>query len=246
MRIVILSDIHANFVALQTVLADIQQQRVDQIVCLGDVAAGGPQPCEVVQRVRDLDCPVVRGNTDEWFLVPQTYDPNSEKERRLMAMLEWAMQQFTSADIDFMRAFQPRVELSLENGKNLLCFHGSPQANTHSIWATTPEDDLARMLGDYRATVMAGGHTHSPMLRRFRDALIINPGSVGMPMERGATREQDRRPPWSEYAIVESRGANLAVEFRRVPLDVGAVVRAARESGMPHVEEWVGEWSMSQ
>ena len=246
MRIAIISDIHANLVALETVLADIERARGDQIICLGDVAAGGPQPCEVIQRVRDLDCPVVRGNTDEWFLVPQTYDANSEKERRLMAMLEWAMQQFTSADIDFMHAFQPHVELPLGAGARLLGFHGSPQANTHSIWATTPEDDLARMLGDYRATVMAGGHTHVQLLRWFRDALIINPGSVGMPMERGATREQDRRPPWSEYAIVESRGANLAVEFRRVLLDVNAVIRAARESGMPNAGEWAGEWSMSQ
>jgi predicted phosphodiesterase len=188
----------------------------------------------------------VRGNTDEWFLVPQTYDPNSEKERRLMAMLEWALQQFTPADIDFMRAFQPRVELSLENGKHLLGFHGSPQANTHTIWATTTDDELAHMLGDYRALVMAGGHTHAQLLRRFREVLIINPGSVGLPVEVGATREKNRRVPWSEYAIMESRGENLAIEFRRVPLDVSAVVRAAWESGMPNAEEWVGEWSMSQ
>jgi putative phosphoesterase len=246
MRIAIISDIHANFVALETVLVDIERAHVDQIVCLGDVTAGGPQPRVVIQRVRDLGCPVVCGNTDEWFLVPQTYDPNSEKERRLMAMLEWAMQQFTPADIDFMRAFQPRVELSLENGKHLLGFHGSPQANTRTIWATTPDDELARMFGDYHATVMAGGHTHVQLLRRFRDMLLINPGSVGLPVEAGATREQNRRVPWSEYAIVESRGDALAVEFRRVPLDVSAVVRAARESGMPNVEEWVGEWSMSQ
>ena len=242
MRIAIISDIHANFVALQTVLADIERAHVDQIVCLGDVTAGGPQPRAVIQRVRDLGCPVVRGNTDEWFLVPQTYDPNSEKERRLMAMLEWAMQRFTPADIDFMRAFQPRVELSLENGKNMLGFHGSPQANTHAIWATTPDDELARLLGDYRATVMAGGHTHAQLLRRFQGVLFVNPGSVGLPVEVGATREKNRRVPWSEYAIVESRDGRLAIEFRRVPLDVGAVVRAARESGMPNGEEWVAEW----
>jgi hypothetical protein len=65
-----------------------------------------------------------------------------------------------------------------------------------------------------------------------------------MPIERGATREQDRRPPWSEYAIVDSRGDHLAVEFRCVPLDVRAVVHIARESGMPHIEMWAGEWAV--
>lgn len=240
MRIAIISDIHANFVALQTVLADIEHARIDQIVCLGDVTANGPQPVEVLHRIRDRDCPVIKGNTDEWFLVPQTYDPNSEKERRLMAMLDWAMQQFSSDDIAFMRTFQSRVEIPLEGGRTLLCFHGSPQANTDVILATTPDDDLARMSADYRATVMAGGHTHTQMLRRYRDKLIINPGSVGMPFTRVAAR-QVRRPPWGEYAIVDSHGENLTVEFRRVPLDVDAVVRAAHASGMPHVEVWTAE-----
>lgn len=88
---------------------------------------------------------------------------------------------------------------------------------------------------------MAGGHTHQQMLRRFCDALIINPGSVGMPIARDASN-QVRRPPWSEYVIVDSRSANNAIEFRRVPLDVNAVVRAARASGMPQIEWWAGEW----
>ncbi|MBI5303671.1 MAG: metallophosphoesterase family protein [Chloroflexi bacterium] len=241
MRIALISDIHANFIALQTVLAHIERDHVNQIVCLGDVAANGPQPVPVIRRVRELGCPVVCGNTDEWFLVPQTYDPNSEKERRLMAMLEWEMQQFSSADLEFMRAFQPRVNIQLEGNQTLLCFHGSPQSNTDLILATTPENELQSRLGDYRATVLAGGHTHQQMLRRFRDALVINPGSVGMPMERDALG-QLRRPPWSEYAILDSRDQNIAIEFHRVPLDVNAVVRAARESGMPHGELWAGEW----
>jgi putative phosphoesterase len=242
MRIALISDIHGNFVALQTVLAHIAREHVDQFVCLGDVAANGPQPVPVIRRVRELGCPVVRGNTDEWFLVPQTYDPNSEKERRLMAMLEWEMQQFSPADIEFMRQFQPRVEIQLESGKTLLCFHGSPQSNTDVILAATPDDELQSRLGDFHAAVMAGGHTHQQMLRRFCDALVINPGSVGMPMARDA-RGHLHRPPWSEYAIVDSRGENLAIEFRRVPLDVNTVVRAARESGMPGSESWAGEWN---
>ncbi|MBI5034251.1 MAG: metallophosphoesterase family protein [Chloroflexi bacterium] len=84
---------------------------------------------------------------------------------------------------------------------------------------------------------MAGGHTHQQLLRRFRDVTIINPGSVGMPMV------QDRRPPWSEYAIVDSHGENFSIEFRRVPLDVRAVVQAARDSGMPEFEMWAGSWA---
>ncbi len=243
MRLALISDIHGNFVALQTVLADIERAGVDRIVCLGDVAANGPQPRAVIETMHDLGCPIVRGNTDEWFLVPQTFDPNSEKERRLMAMLNWAMEKFSPADLDFMRAFPPTVQVPLDQGATLLCYHGSPQANTHVILATTPDDELARMIGDYRATVMAGGHTHQQMLRRYRDAFVVTVGSVGVPFERGSVVKQDRHPPWSEYAIVDSRDENLAIELRRVPLDVTAVVRAARESGMPYVDAWIAEWT---
>jgi putative phosphoesterase len=241
MRIALVSDIHANFIALETVLADIAREHVDQIVCLGDVTAGGPQPRETLQRIKELSCPVVRGNTDEWFLVPQTFDPNSEKERRLMEMLWWAEKLFSPTDIEFMRTFQPRVELSLDADHTLLGFHGSPQSNTDVIQATTPNDELTQRLGDYRATVMAGGHTHAQMLRRFQNAFIINPGSVGMPITRDASNRV-RRPPWSEYAIVDSYRENLGIDFRRVTLDVNAIVRAARASGMPQVEFWAGEW----
>jgi putative phosphoesterase len=242
MRIAIISDIHANLVAFQTVLADIEQQHVDQMVCLGDVAANGPQPLPVIQRLRELACPVVCGNTDEWFTVPQTYDPSSAKERRLMAIREWALNQLSAEDIDFIHSFRPRVAIPLEDGKRLLGFHGSPLSNRHTIWATTPEDELIRMFGDYEGDVMVGGHTHVQLLRQIHDWVLMNPGSVGSAMAGSTTPEQIRRAPHSEYAILESRGAGLVIEFRRVPLDVAAVVRAARESMMPFMEEWVGEW----
>lgn len=242
MRIAILSDIHGNFIALETVLADLKRERVDQIVCLGDVAYGGSQPRQVIGRVRELSCPVVMGNTDEFFLNLPTPDPNSESDRRIMDTLRWAVEQLSSADMDFVRTFQARVEPPLDDNHRLLCFHGSPNSNREVILATTPDQELAQMLGDYRATVMAGGHTHTQMLRRYRDMLLINPGSIGMPIVRGETPAQNWRPLWSEYAIIHSQNGNLGIEFRRVPFDVDAILRSIRTSGMPHSELLAQEW----
>lgn len=67
MRIALLSDIHGNLVALERVLQERAQEPIDQVVCLGDVAARGPQPHEVIGRLRQLDCPVILGNTDAWL-----------------------------------------------------------------------------------------------------------------------------------------------------------------------------------
>ena len=74
MRIAIIANIHANRVALDAVLADIEALRPEQIVCLGDVAATGPQPRQAVERLRALGCPVVMGNADAWLLDPQPFE----------------------------------------------------------------------------------------------------------------------------------------------------------------------------
>jgi len=63
MRIAIIADIHGNLTALEAVLADLEDTGADRVVCLGDVAATGPQPHETVARLRALGCPVVMGNT---------------------------------------------------------------------------------------------------------------------------------------------------------------------------------------
>lgn len=70
MRIAVIADLHGNLVALEAVLAALADERTDGIVCLGDVAATGPQPRETVERLRAVGCPVVMGNADAWLLDP--------------------------------------------------------------------------------------------------------------------------------------------------------------------------------
>jgi predicted phosphodiesterase len=131
--------------------------------------------------------------------------------------------------------YQARVELD-----GLVCYHGSPRSNTDALLATTPDAELARLLAGYERPVMAGGHTHIAMLRRFRESMVLNPGSVGLPFEQ-VPSGAFRNPPWAEYAIIDG----IQVEFHRVPLDVGAVTEAALASGMPNAGWWVKDWAWS-
>ena len=93
-------------------------------------------------------------------------------------------------------------------------------------------------------SVMAGGHTHVQMLRRHRETLLLNPGSVGLPFEQVADG-QVRNPPWAEYALVEWAGGEVSVALRRVPIDARAVVDAILRSGMPHAEWWAQDWAVA-
>lgn len=246
-RIAVIADIHGNLTSLEAVISDIAVAKVDRVVCLGDVAAIGPQPHEVAVRLRDLGYPVVLGNTDTTAVRPMRLSPSDEEGRQYFEIEEWSAVQLTTEDLTYFRTFLPILTMPLGGDASLLCFHGSPRSKTDSIEATTPDTVLGGMLGGYSATVLAGGHTHSPFIRRYRQALLFNPGSVGLPYE--ATNEGVRRPPWAEYGIVEWRDGNLSIELRRVPIDADQVMQAILHSGMPHAEwlasgwrQWRGKW----
>lgn len=110
------------------------------------------------------------------------------------------------------------------------------------IVATTPEDNLAEKFASVQATVAAGGHTHEQMLRRYRDFIIINPGSVGLPFERNRETGEPNNVCRSEYAILTLEGDQVSVDFQRVPVAHAAIAQAVRESGMPHATQWLGYW----
>jgi putative phosphoesterase len=231
-RTALIADIHGNVVALRAVLDDVRSH-ADRVVCLGDVAATGPQPAEAVEAVAELGCDVVMGNTDEWLLSPTDEAIEDDDTRRIAEIELWAREQLTADHLAELRRYQPRVELD-----GVLCYHGSPRSNTEVILSTTPDPELAQMVAGYERRVLAGGHTHVTMLRRFRGSLVVNPGSVGMPFEQTAP-ETFRNPPWAEYAVVDGTD----VDFRRVAVDVGAVTEAARASGMPNAGWWVKDWA---
>jgi hypothetical protein len=77
------------------------------------------------------------------------------------------------------------------------------------------------------------------MLRRYRGQIIINAGSVGLPIER------TRNPPWAEYALITAQDGALGIELRRVPIDVGRLIQVALSSGMPHSDWWAGDWGLT-
>jgi putative phosphoesterase len=236
-RIGLISDIHGNAVALEAVLHDLTGRRVDELVCLGDVAAGGPQPREVLVRLRELDCPVVLGNADGWLLEGLPREPGRDDPDfdRLAAIVEWARARLGSDDRAFVRSFEPTVQLELE-GATLLCFHGSPRSATERILAETPHVQLAAMLAGRLASIYAGGHTHLQLLRRLGEALYLNPGSVGVPLHAGEPSVSPLR--LAEYALVEIEAGIAGLALHRVAVDLEVVERAAAGSGMPHPDEW--------
>ncbi|QBD76909.1 metallophosphoesterase [Ktedonosporobacter rubrisoli] len=242
MRIALIADIHGNFVALETVLQEIAQEPVDKIICLGDVAALGPQPHEVIDRLRQLKCPVILGNTDAWLLAPK--GAKTAESEILAAITSWCSAQLTPEDREYMHTFSPLLEFPLDAGRSLLCYHGSPRSFDDVIASITPDATVKQMLADSMATVMVGGHTHIQMLRRYEDAYLVNVGSVGLPGVNAGSPElpNNRQVHWAEYGMLTLESGRLSLDLRRTPLDMTAVLQAGTRSKMPHMDWWLQKW----
>jgi len=243
MRIALLSDIHGNLIALECVLAEITREAPDQIVCLGDIAEGGPQPHAVVERLQHLGCPIVMGNTDLRLSSPRLDEPRTPDLAPSYAMELWCVDQLTAADRAFIQTFPLMIALPLDHEISLLAFHGSPQATTDMLLASTPEPELSDLLGDSHATILAGGHTHVQLVRRYRDMVIVNPGSVGLPFEQPVAGGPICRPPWAEYAIVSVGQGRVSIDLRRTPIPIEPLLESVAHSGMPYPELWTEDWT---
>ena len=235
MRVAILSDMHGNGVALDAVLADLQHDPADQVVCLGDAIQGGPQPAETVARLRALGCPVVMGNADAWLLSGEVTGKEAMTAEQ-EAIRAWSLAQLSAADRAFIAAFPPTVELPLDGGRRLLCFHGSPHSFDDIILPETPEADFTRLLSPFAPALLTGGHTHLQQVRRLGDGFFFNPGSVGVVYDRHQPEEGFQLDPWAEYALLTAETGRLRLEFRRVPYDVDALLAALAASGRPHAD----------
>jgi|1186.fasta_scaffold190988_2 predicted phosphodiesterase len=240
MRVGFISDIHGNLLALDAVLADLSRQEVDRVVCLGDICFG-PQAHECLDRVRELCCPVILGNWDSWSIdgFPPADDPVG---MMLYEIGRWWSKLLTPEDEAFVRTFVPTLEVPLDDGTRMLCYHGSPHSFSDWVFATTPDDDVEKMFDGFEAPVLVGGHTHLQMLRRFGPSVIVNPGSVGQPFSQWWPR-QIRVAHWAEYGVIESAGGHVKVDLRRIPYDVDGLLALLRASDMPHCSWWIDSWN---
>jgi putative phosphoesterase len=171
MPVAALYDVHGNLPALEAVLAEIPDDAT--IVVGGDVAAGGAQPSETLERLRALRERVVwiRGNADR-ELTPG--EPGLAPE----GTLEATRAALTDEQIAFLHA----NPLTAQIGNVLYC-HATPRNDVDIFTERTPDEPLIPIFEAVDADVVVCGHTHSQFERTIAGKRVINSGSVGMPYE---------------------------------------------------------------
>ncbi len=185
MKIAVISDIHANLIALNTVLEDIKEQNCDKIFCLGDLAMAGPQPVETVDFIiKQTDWTIIQGNTDKLIV-----DYSSELFENMMNTFP-LMAKALREDVkvlredqkEFLRKLPPQKELEIE-GVKILLVHGSPRRNNEDILPNLPIEQVEEIIDGVNADLILCGHTHMPAgYQTNTKQTVINDGSVGRPM----------------------------------------------------------------
>jgi predicted phosphodiesterase len=231
MRFAIFSDIHANLEALEAVLADARDNKCTDFVCLGDVVGYNANPHECVERIREMDCPIVKGNHDEQAsLVESSRDFNEMAE----AAIQWTRDNLSDADKEWLRALKLQRQV-----RDFTIVHAT--LDTPEQWGYVFNNlDAAASFTYQHTSVCFFGHTHVPMafvrddgVQRHRieklridpgKKYFINTGSVGQP------RDGD----WhAAYCIYHIDGA--VVEQRRVKYDFATAQKKIIDAGLPRL-----------
>lgn len=240
MRLGLISDVHGNRLALESVLRTLDEVGIDRLVCLGDVVGYGPDPEACLDLILEREPIMVLGNHEEALLDPSRAAHFREVAREAIA---WTRRRLRASRRDLLETLANLPGMAYI-GSAVMCVHDSPIPGG------------ARYLVDERSAgpaftgvdvpVCLIGHTHLPGGFRLRDEedphrvetlgrgrlrtirieasqrWIINPGSVGQP------RDGD---PRAAFAVLDLANGTLAWE--RVPYDIEAAQQRALDLGLP-------------
>ncbi|GAB4457236.1 MAG: metallophosphoesterase family protein [Anaerolineales bacterium] len=232
MRILVISDIHANYTALEAVLKDAGS--VDETWCLGDMVGYGPDPNAVLDEIREIpNLTCILGNHDMAVIGKIPLEVFNSDARRT---LEYHERVLTADNMDFLRSLPSNLKVRGE----VSIVHGSPR---DSVWEYILNTLSARLNFDHFTTPWCFvGHSHLQCMFQLnvdndrvslapiragehyplRPRAIINPGSVGQPRDRD---------PRAAYAIYETNGH--VWEPRRVEYNIPEVQQRIREAKLP-------------
>jgi len=229
MRFAIFGDIHANLHALETVLADARAQACTHYVCMGDIVGYNAFPKECIEKVRELECPVVKGNHDEQASMigdQEGFNPLAEEA------MTWTREQLNTADKEWLRSLRLQRQV-----RDFTIVHAT--LDTPHKWGYVFNQlDAAASFSYQHTAVCFIGHTHSPKAY-IRDGSVrtlaldvlalqqgkkylINVGSVGQP------RDGDWR---SSYCIYDTTTSEI--HLRRLEYDIAEAQKAIIAAGLP-------------
>ncbi|WP_026889672.1 metallophosphoesterase family protein [Clostridium beijerinckii] len=212
MKIAIISDIHANVYALINLLEDIDIEKVDTIICLGDLVGYGPHPNEVISMIRRRHILCIKGNYDS-SVVDNEYSYIRETPINAFS-LPWTAKELREENRLFLANLPTNLTLNIAN-RSLLFVHGSPDKINEYL--LKDGDNTSEVMSSIAHDVLICAHTHIPGMKEYKNKVYINSGSVGKP--------KIGRPN-STYCILNiSKEYGMKVQIKEIPYAYKRIIK---------------------
>lgn len=229
-RLAIFGDVHANLEALNAVLDDCRREGVTDFLCTGDVVGYNASPKECMRIIRELGCPVVKGNHDYYVASLKglaDFQPNAA------AVVEWTRRQLDDEEMRYLR------ELPFSVARMGVTLVHSTMDNPETFGYVFDHLQAEASFSHQVTPLAFHGHTHCPIIFERQLACVyqidpqdmtlpigrkyfINPGSVGQPRDGN---------PRSSYVIYEPK--ERRIRYRRIEYDVAGAQARIRKAGLP-------------
>ena len=233
-RILLISDIHGNWPALQAVVADLPVSTFDTIINCGDSLVYGPFPKETLDWLRSFATFSVLGNTDikvRKLLQGKSIKKPSKPEKRIM--YESTAEMLEQANIKYLFSLKKSdalvlpVSLDRKNPETKIgIFHGSPEHHNEFLFPTTPQARFREIANHSNFDIILTGHSHTPYHLHFGATHFINPGSVGRMFDGD---------PRASCATLTIKDNILKVDHFRIKYDIANTTRQLKKLQLPSI-----------
>ncbi|WP_018249880.1 metallophosphoesterase family protein [Orenia marismortui] len=224
MRVAVISDVHGNIFALESVLEDIEGRNVDEIVCTGDLVGYGPFPNEVIAKIEELGIKTIQGNYDDAIAnrrIACGCDYKTERSQKIgMSSMNYTAMETSEENKEFLANLPFSLILEIEN-KKALFVHGSPRRINEYLYEDSKE--LEEVAGELKEDILVCGHTHLPYHKIISGKHMMNVGSIGKPKHGN---------PNAIYTIIEVIEAKVKTEFIEVIYPVDKLTTALKETDL--------------
>ncbi|MFH0783410.1 MAG: metallophosphoesterase family protein [Pseudomonadota bacterium] len=235
-RILLISDIHGNYPALEAIAGELDPTAFDYVVNCGDSLVYAPFPNETLCWLTHHKAISILGNTDKKvidILKGQPFKKPRKQEKRVMysstaEALGDAERRalLTLGDSETLVLDHPSGEDSPNNQLRLGIFHGSPADPDEFLFAETPDERFQELAAQLGCRIVVTGHSHSPYHKFLAGIHFINPGSAGRMFDGD---------PRASCAILETAGGNITVQHHRIDYDIAKVIAEIRKQNLPEI-----------
>ncbi len=208
MKIGVISDIHSNIIAFETVLKELENQGINKFIIAGDHICDGPSPVEVIKKIKTLDAYCIKGNRENYILEMYHGNIKKWKDYKQVKAIVWTYDALDNLSLEWIDSLKEKSFFDIY-GHKIKVVHGSPRDVYEHIYPKD-EDKLNTFTNELDASVLICGHTHYAFVKEVNDVLVMNPGSCGLSLKGSFI---------AEYGIIEFKDEKWSGELRRTYYD---------------------------